>query len=178
MWQPLANMIRRLDAFRYLQKIERALAVQRGEVRSDGMKLKQVRNRLEIEWCARDIHPWDRHDPPERRAMLFVRQSLNDTDAAITRLFEALPQADVIAVRVLEPTTEEVILAGTVDRSAVPPDTALSAGMRLWQRGITYHSDGWRFEPLESSEDRDRISILDTDPGIAQTPCETRSQVA
>jgi hypothetical protein len=129
-------------------------------VRSDGLKLKSVNNRLEIEWCARDIHPWDRHDPPDRRATLFVRQCLNDTDAAITRLFETLPQVDVIAVRVLEPVTEDVIVAGTVRRSALAPNTVLSAGMRLWQRGITYHSDGWRFEPLESNEDRDRIPSM------------------
>ena len=149
MWRPLANMIRGLNTFRHERKIKRALTLnQRSDMRSDGLKLKNVCNRLEIEWCARDIHPWDRHDPPETRASLFVRQCLNDTDAAITRLFETLPQVDVIAVRVLEPATEEVIVAGTVRRAAPAPDTVLSAGMRLRQRGVTYHSDGWRFEPL------------------------------
>jgi hypothetical protein len=144
-----------MDTVRYHRGIERALAL---NGRSDGLKLEKVSSRLEIEWCARDIHPWDRHDPPERRAALFVRQCLNDTDAAITRLFEALPRVDVIAVRVLEPVTREVIVAGTVRRSALRPDTALSAGMRLWQRGIVYRSDGWRFEPLESS-DGDRVPV-------------------
>jgi hypothetical protein len=167
MWHPLTIIFRRIGTGRYYQGIKRALALnQRGEARSDGLKLKSVSNHLEIEWCARDIHPWDRHDPPERRAVLFVRQCLSDTDAAITRIFEVLPRVEVIAVRVLEPITEEVIIAGTVRRSELPPDTALSAGMRLWQRGIVYRSDGWRFEPLESTDDSDRV------------PVETRSHVA
>jgi hypothetical protein len=167
MWQFFENLIRRLNALGHMRTIERALALnKRRDMRSDGLKLKKISSRVEIEWCARDIHPWDRHDPPERRARLFVRQCLNDTDAAITRLFETLPLVDVIAVRVLEPVSEEVIIAGTVRRSALKQDTVLSAGMRLWQRGVVYHSDGWRFEPLQAGDDRDRV------------PVETRSHVA
>jgi hypothetical protein len=41
-------------------------------------------------------------------------------------------------------------MAGIVNRSAAEVDSRLSAGMRLWQRGIKYHSDGFRFEPLAS----------------------------
>ena len=135
----LVNMIQRLDGLRYRRGIERALALHlRVEVRSDGLALKTVSNRLEIEWWARDIHPWDRHDSPEQRAWLFFRQSLADTEAAITRLFQELPQVDVIALTVRERNSESVILAGTVDRSAMEPDANLSVGMRLWQRGISY----------------------------------------
>ena len=153
MRQLLANLTKRLDTLRYRRGIERSLALYlRDEVRSDGLKLMKLTNRLEIEWCARDIHPWDRHDPPDERAWLFVRQCLADTDAAITRLFRELPQVDTIALTVLEPHSESVIMAGTVDRDAVEPDARLSVGMRLWQRGIKYHSDGFQFEPLGSAD--------------------------
>src|ERR1017187_4379453 len=112
MWRLLANLTKRLDTLRYRRGIERALALDlRDEVRSDGLKRKKLNNRLEIEWCARDIHPWDRHEPPDERACLFVRQCLADTDAAITRLFRELPQVDTIALTVLEPHSGSVIMA-------------------------------------------------------------------
>jgi hypothetical protein len=155
MWRRMAKLIQK----RYRRKIERALALHlRGEVRRDGLKLKKLSNRLEIEWWARDIHPWDCNDSPDRRAWLFFRQCLADTEAAVTRLFQALPQVDVIALTVLERNSESVILSGTVDRCAAEPDAELSVGMRLWQRGIMYHSDGSRFEPLGPSDDLDVIA--------------------
>jgi hypothetical protein len=158
MWRLLANLTKRLDTLRYRQRIERALALHlRDEVRSDGLKLRKLTNRLEIEWRARDIHPWDRHDPPDERAWLFVRQCLADTDAAITRLFRELPQVDTIALTVVEPHSESVIMAGTVDRDVVEPDGGLSVGMRLWQQGIKYHSDGFQFEPLGSGDAPDDL---------------------
>ena len=73
-------------------------------------------------------------------------------------------------MRVVEPATEEVIVAGTVHRSAEAPDTGLSAGMRLWQRGITFHSDGWRFEPLESLESKEDSGRIPIEP--VHTPHE------
>lgn len=156
MWRLLANLTKRLDALRYRRGIERALALHlRDEVRSDGLTLKKLTNRLEIEWSARDIHPWDRNDLPEEKASLFVRQCLADADAAITRLFRELPQVDTIALTVLEPHSESVIMAGTVDRDVVEPDAGLSVGMRLWQQGIKYHSDGFQFESLGSADDPD-----------------------
>jgi hypothetical protein len=159
MWRLLANLTKRLDALRYRRGIERALALHlRDEVRSDGLTLKKLTNRLEIEWSARDIHPWDRNDLPEEKASLFVRQCLADTDAAITRLFRELPQVDTIALTVLEPHSESVIMAGTVDRDVVEPDAGLSVGMRLWQQGIKYHSDGFQFESLGSADDPDVLA--------------------
>jgi len=129
----------------------------RGEARRDGLKLKSMNTRLEIEWYARDIHPWDRDDSQEKRSALFVRGSLDDTDAAITRLFQTLPEIDVIELTVLQQHSECTIMAGTVNRSAVAPDSRLSAGMRLWQRGIKYHSDGFRFEPLASIRQEESV---------------------
>jgi hypothetical protein len=156
MWRRLTNAIQKLDALRYRRGIERALALhRRGEARRDGLKLKKLSNRLAIEWQARDVHPWDRHNPPERKGALLVRQSLADAEAAITRLFQFLPQIDVIALTVLDHNSESVIMAGTVYRSAEEPDAELSVGMRLWERGVKYHSDGWVFEPLGSAEGLD-----------------------
>ena len=156
MWHVWTRMIRRLDAFQYRRAIDRALALHlRGEVRSDGLKLTKMSTHLEIEWLARDVHPWDFEDPPAQKALLFVRQCLADTEAAITRLFEALPQVDIVSVRVLEKTSRSVIMAGTIYRPAEEATPSLSVGMRLGKRGIKYHSDGWQFESLGSSDDLD-----------------------
>ena len=73
---------------------------------------------VEVEWQARGIHPWDNGLPPERAAQKFVQQCLADVDAAISRLFAALPDTDEIVLRVLDPTTGDPIVAGTVIRSA------------------------------------------------------------
>ena len=63
-----------------------------------------------------------------------------DTEAAVLRLFEKLPQIDVIELSVLEPSSDALIASGTVHRSALnatqPP--LLSVGMRLRELGITY----------------------------------------
>jgi hypothetical protein len=68
-----------------------------------------------------------------------------------------LPQLDVIALTVLEHDSDSVIMTGTVYRSEPEPAAELSAGMRLWRRGVKYHSDGWVFEPLSSE---DGIDVL------------------
>jgi hypothetical protein len=151
MWRRFEGLIQKIETLRYRWAVERALALHsRGEARRDGLKLTKLTNRLEIEWRARDVHPWDRDDPPERRALRYVRQSLSDTEAAIERLFQNLPQLDVISVTVLEHDSDTVIMTGTVYRGEPEPAAELSAGMRLWKRGVKYHSDGWVFEPLGS----------------------------
>jgi len=54
------------------------------------------------------------------------------TEAAIGRLFEVLPQVDVIALKVLDQISETVIISGTVLRlAAAARDENLSIGMRL-----------------------------------------------
>jgi hypothetical protein len=159
MWRRLANLVQKLDTSRYRRGIERALALHlQGEARRDGLKIEKLTNRLEIEWRARDVHPWDRHAPPDRRALLYVRQSLVDTETAIMRLFQNLPQLDVIALTVLEHNSDTVIMTGTVCRDEAEPAAELSAGMRLWKRGVKYHSDGWVFEPLGSEDGIDVVA--------------------
>src|ERR1700733_13618975 len=130
----LESLFHKLHGRRYKHSVEHALALHlRGEARKDGLNPTSVTTRLEIEWPARDIHPWDRGLlSPAQRAAAFVEQSLADTEAAIYRLFEALPQIDAIALRVLDRITDTVIISGTVSRRAARArDEHLSIGMRL-----------------------------------------------
>lgn len=150
----LKTLLRKPDGRRYKHDIGRALALYlRGEVRNDGLEPINLTTELRVEWRARDVHPWDRALlSPARRAAVFVEQSLADTEAAIYRLFEALPQVDVIAVRVLDQTSDTVIISGAVSRlEASAKDENLSIGMRLMYLGLTFHSAGALFEPLEDS---------------------------
>jgi hypothetical protein len=148
----LKTLLRKLDGRRYKYDIENALALHlRGEARRDGLEPINLTTQLQIEWRARDIHPWERGLlRPAQRAAAFVEQSLADTEAAICRLFEALPQVDAVALRVLDRTSDTVIISGTVSRLAASArDADLSIGMRLMYLGLTYHSAGSLFEPLE-----------------------------
>jgi hypothetical protein len=93
----IKSILQRLQIYDTRQQIENALALQRrGEVRGDGLTLTQVSHHLEIEWRAREIHPWDRVSESEERELLFSEQSVADTDAALSRLFDKLPELDVI----------------------------------------------------------------------------------
>jgi hypothetical protein len=89
---------------------------------------------------------------PPRTVSAFVEQSLADTEAVIDRLFEALPQVNVVSVRVFDQTSGTVIISGTVSRADVlARDEELSIGMRLRYLGLTYHSAGYLFEALDES---------------------------
>jgi hypothetical protein len=169
MLQVLEALFRKLDDCRYRRNINRALALHlRGEVRKDGLMLASVTTHMEIEWRARDIHPWDRPLlSRSERATAFVSQTLADTEAAVHRLFEALPQVDVIALRVLDHASETVIISGTVARpAALHRDERLSIGMRLLYLGLTYHSAGALFEPLE----QDQCPAIPAEAGHAFRP--------
>ena len=54
---------------------------------------------LQLEWREREIHPWDRDLPPSRQGELFGEQALQDTDAALIRLFQRLPEIEQIEFR-------------------------------------------------------------------------------
>ncbi len=72
---------------------------------------------LKVEWYARDLHPWDRDLPIERRAERFAAAMMADTVVAIRQIFERLAEIDAIQIRVLDPTEpHKTILAGTVCR--------------------------------------------------------------
>ncbi len=172
MWRFLETYLGNLDLWRYHHNIDRALALHlRGEVRRDGLALNKACNRLEIHWWARDIHPWDRDLPPETKASLFAEQTLADTEAAIFRLFEALPHVDVIKLTVLGPRSETPIMSGTVHRSTLGTARRdlMSIGMRLRDLGVCYHLAGWEFQSLDSDNG--------TDPYRMTTPGKSHGQL-
>ena len=134
---------------RLRRKVIGALEVnRRAGVRNDGLSLKRVRSRLEVEWQAREIHPWDQGLPPERAAQKFVQQCLADVDAAISRLFATLPDTDEIVLRVLDPTSGNPIVAGMVTRAEAATARAGSVGMKLRSLGLVYRLANWQFESL------------------------------
>jgi hypothetical protein len=161
------TLLRKLERRRYKRGIKRALALHlRGEVRRDGLNPISVTTHLEIEWRARDIHPWDRDLlSPGEKAVAFVRQSLADTEAAIYRLFEAASQVDVVTLRVFDRTSANVIISGTVSRPAIlARDEELSIGMRLRNLGLTYHSAGSLFEALDEGRRSAPVADLGGSP--------------
>jgi hypothetical protein len=140
MWELLERYLRKHGFYR--RRIEQALELERrGEARKDGLQLSKMQHRLEIRWQARDIHPWDRHLPRDARQARFMEQALVDTEAAIARLFEALPEVDLIDLCVTKPESDAAMLSGTVQRSDlqhVRPSP--SVRMRLTDMGVNFES--------------------------------------
>ncbi len=169
MWQVIHDAYSRLEASIHRRRIVRALALhRRGEVRRDSLCLLSMCNSLRVEWRAREVHPWDRDDPDDQKRMALVTQTLADTYAAISRLFAALPQVDVLEVRVLEGESEIPILAGTVNRSSLNDLTdLLSVGMKLSRLGIVYHSAGLQFESLAEHRISADLSWAERNPQFA-----------
>jgi hypothetical protein len=134
---------------RFRRHVLRALALnKRGEARSDGLLLNNFDNRLQIEWQAREVHPWDRDLPRSHLRQLFAEQCLRDADAALQRLFATLAEIDVIQFKMLDPDSGALILSGTVTRQESMNLRSQSSAMRLKQLGVTFRLQNWRFEPL------------------------------
>ena len=142
MWRFLQNSLHKLRRVRHWRRMERALALnRRGEARPDGLELATARNRLEIEWRAREIHPWDRNLPAAKKDRLFEEQLLADTEAAIQRLFVAMPYVDVIDLNVVDPNAQTQLLSGTIRRTEWRRGSAFkSIRMRLQALGISFAS--------------------------------------
>jgi hypothetical protein len=123
MWELLERYLRKHGWYR--RRIEQALDLERrGEARKDGLQLGEMRHRLEIRWQAR-----------------FIAQALLDTEAAIARLFEALPEVDLIDLRVTEPESDAIMLSGTVHRcdlQNIRPSP--SVRMRLSEMGVSFEA--------------------------------------
>jgi hypothetical protein len=150
----LRDLILRILGGGSLRKvIVRALAFTKSRVGDDTLRLNRLTGRLQLEWRARDVHPWDRDSGPQRQAELFCEQTISDTDVAIVRLFEMLPEIEAIAVRVVEPqAAKRVILSGTVARADIfGSQLPSSARMRLKMLGIRYHIVDRHLEPLDDA---------------------------
>ncbi len=66
---------------------------------------------------------------------MFLEQLVNDTDAAIQRLFQMLSEVHVVEIRVLDPNSGPAIMSGTVTRDEALTISSPSPGMRLKKRG-------------------------------------------
>jgi hypothetical protein len=144
-----AGLFARLQRWRSHRRIASALALnRRGELRPDGLSLGHFHKRLEIEWRARDVHPWVRDAPESQMPKLFAEQCLKDTSTAIEQLFYRLPEIDFINFRVIDPNSSALILQGSIGRKEAEAATDASPGMRLKNLGTTYRLSNWRFEPL------------------------------
>lgn len=170
----LEGILRKLGHYLYKRSINRALALYlRGEVRMDGLTPTSVATHLEIEWRAREIHPWDRDIlPVSEKTAAFVDQALHDTEAAICRIFTALPPLEVVKVKVRDRTSDNVILSGSVSRpDFLARDERLSIGMRLLYMGITRHSEASLLEPLEGTHPSQRAAYSCGGPLVQPQDC-------
>jgi len=131
--------------------VTKALALRpRGFIPKDVLVLTKLSGQLQVEWRARDIHPWDRDQPAARQAEMFGEQALHDTDDAVVRLFQILPEIDAIGLRVLAPRDPRLMLAGTVSRREAFATRSLSSpGMRPTLLGVRYHVSEGHLDPLE-----------------------------
>jgi hypothetical protein len=117
----------------------------RGGVANDVSLLREMSLSLRVEWYARDLHPWDRDLPVERRAELFTAELLADTVVVIRQIFERLAEIDTVQIRVLEPAEpHKTVLAGTVCRDDLDATWGCpSPAMSLKLLGLEYRvSDG------------------------------------
>jgi len=123
----------------------------RGFVPRDVFLLRRLSAQLRVEWYTRDIHPWDRRLPVDEQEELFSLQTLHDTDAAIVRFFDLVPEIEELDLRVLEPhPPNRLILAGVVARADAHATRTLSSpAMRLKMMGIRCQLDDGRLAPLE-----------------------------
>ncbi|MGO9058702.1 MAG: hypothetical protein ACLQU2_15130 [Candidatus Binataceae bacterium] len=136
----------------FWRKLDRAMALRRrGGIRADGLRVTAARTTLHIEWVAREIHPWDRdltEDDAERR---FTQQCLDDTDAAISRIFNEIPVLDTIEVCVRRGITGPPLLTGTVQRDSLRTSDHVSTGMRLRELGVRFRMNNLRLEEFPGS---------------------------
>ncbi len=161
----ITRFFRKLSASlqaRWLRRsIDTALALNRTEVRPDGLCSEGRDFRLGITWRARNVHPWESELAADRKARRLVEQTFSDTHAALERLFIALPEVDVIDLRVLEADTTKhgIVMTGSISRREFETCRVTSIAMRLRLLGVNYNLVNSRLEPLAPSRpERDEIS--------------------
>jgi len=131
---------------------DKALALTpRGLFAHDRPLLKKVSGQLQVEWLARSVPPFERNPDEERQEQLFCEQTLDDTSAAIVRLFELLPEIERIEIRVVQPwSPDTLILSGIVHRqAALASRSVASPGARLQSMGVRYRVANGRLAPLD-----------------------------
>jgi hypothetical protein len=123
----------------------------RGGVLHDERRMRDISIHLDLQWQARELHPWDLDLSQERQAEIFAIQLLEDTVMMIRQLFGSLPEVDAIHIRVLEPLqSQRMLLEGTVSRATFQGCHACqSPAMSLKLLGICYKLTSGRLEPLD-----------------------------
>jgi hypothetical protein len=135
------------------REMTRSLSLQpRGGVAHDVLHLDALSLRLRAEWRARDVHPWDRDLSEHRQAQLFARQCLKDVDTAIARVFDRVPEMQVLEVVVRAPHSGTTIMAGVVHRDDLRGASHLTLEMKLRTLGIKYQLFDRRFESVPSPD--------------------------
>ena len=155
MYKSLSNHLRKVLFLIYRSSIREALALhRRGEARWDGLALRELCNRLEVSWEAREIHTWDVDLPAAEKDAAFVEQTLEDTEAAVLRIFERLPEVDVVDVKVIAPISGDLLAFGSVARATLRTADARvrSVRMRLGALGIKYCSDIGGYDDREMTD--------------------------
>jgi hypothetical protein len=147
---------------RFARRIATSLALhKRNEVRSDGLLLEGTWSRLAIRWRARDVHPWDSHLSGKERRLAFLYQSMVDTESAVLRMFQHLPEIDEIDLAVIDLKSDNTLLSGTVHRGCLLStcEPKASVRMRLGLLGINVHFDADSTVKQEVDETRNSLRI-------------------
>jgi hypothetical protein len=135
------------------REVTRSLRLRpRGAIAHDVLHLAALSLRLRVEWRAREAHPWNHDLSTRRQAQLFARQCLEDVDAAIMRLFERVPEMQVLEIVVRAPRSEVVLMSGVVHRDDFREASHLALQMKLRTIGIKYQLFDCRFESVPSPD--------------------------
>jgi len=156
----LGKLNARVRASWMYRAIDQALALNRTEVRPDGLRPEKMSVRFAINWRARDVHPCDRDLAGDRTARRLVEETFSETVAALDRLFIALPEVDVIDLKVLEGDIKKdgILLSGSILRRGFETWHPSSAAMRLKLLGVHYNLVNLCFEPLATSDSERSLS--------------------
>jgi hypothetical protein len=102
-WRRWLDQLAEVRERRRLHKrVTRALQLRpRGGCVDDRLTVNRISTELRVEWRARDVHPWDRDLPLDRRDDLFLEQCRHDTLVAVQRMFARLSEVDLIEILVV-----------------------------------------------------------------------------
>jgi hypothetical protein len=147
------------------ESIESALALKRYDVRHDGLPLTGMSFRLAISWRARNVHPWDRDLADDKKAHQLAEQTFADTAAALEQLFIALPDVDLIDLKVLEADEKKhgILMSGSVSRNDFDAWHPSSIPMKLRLLGVNFNLVDTHLEPLVATGSEHEISGYEID---------------
>ena len=109
-----------------------------------------ARTRLQVEWIAREVHPWDWDLPLPIAEHRFSEQCLADTRAAIERLFDQFPILDSIEICVKRNPLGPPLLSGTVSRRDLDLVNLSSTTMTLHAFGLKFRLEDRQLRSLEA----------------------------